>query len=179
MRITLLSVGQMAEADRAALGELSSAVYPADVAATWPGRAIEWSPRQWSVIVWDDDSTRALAHAGLVIRHARYNERDVTIGGVGGAMTHPAFRGQGFATAALERCLDFFREKGDVDFGLLVCEPNLISFYERMGWRPFPGKMFVTQHGQRSRFTFDVPMTRAVARKDELSGEIDLLGPPW
>jgi GNAT superfamily N-acetyltransferase len=179
VQIALRSVAQLTENDRAALGELSTAVYPPEVAAAWPGLAIEWSPRQWSVIVWNDDANQALAHAGIVVRQARCNECDVKIGGIGGVMTHPAFRGQRCATAALGRCSEFFQQQGDIDFGLLVCEPTLIPFYEHLGWQRFPGEMFVTQRGQRRRFTFNLPMTRAITRQENLTGMIDLLGPPW
>ena len=101
------------------------------------------------------------------------------VGGIGGVKTHPAFRGRGFATAAIQRALAFFHEQGDVDFGLLVCEPGLVPFYERLGWRRFPGDLFVTQHEATVPFTFNLPMTTPIRLQELLTGIIDLLGPPW
>lgn len=114
-------------------GEKSSlrAVYPPETASTWPGLAIEWAAPQWSVIGWDMDG-EAVCHIGVIIREARWNDRAVKIGGIGGVKTHPASRGRGFASAAIQRAVDFFRDQGSVDFGLLVCEPALIPFYERL-----------------------------------------------
>jgi aminoglycoside 2'-N-acetyltransferase I len=179
MRIDLLAVAEMTEKDRASLGELNRAVYPPDAVAAWPGRSIEWAPRRWSVIVWNEDQSRALSHAGVVDRSARLNQANVKIGGIGGVMTHPAFRKQGIARAAIHRCVEFFRENGDIDFGLLVCAANLIPVYERLGWQPFPGKLLVTQRGQTTEFTFNLPMIYPIRGQLEYNGVIDLQGPPW
>jgi len=129
------------------------------------------------VFVWDKG--QPLTHAGIVIRQARWNVGDVKVGGVGGVMTHPEFRGRGFASAAVNRCIQFFREQGDIDFGLLVCEPHLVPFYERLGWRVFPGELVVEQHGVPTKFTLCGSMTYPLRLEAELAGTIDLLGPPW
>jgi GNAT superfamily N-acetyltransferase len=169
----------MTDKDRASLAELSGAVYPPDVAAAWPGRSIEWAARHWSVMVWDDDQTLVLAHAGVLDRNARLNQANVKIGGIGGVMTHPAFRKQGIATAAIDRCIDFFRGQGDVDFALLVCDSNLIPFYDRLGWQQFLGRLLVNQRGQTTEFTFNLPMIYRIRCQSEFGGIIDLQGPPW
>jgi hypothetical protein len=103
----------------------------------------------------------------------------VRVGGIGGVKTHPAFRGQGFATTAIRRGLDFFHGQGDVDFGLLVCEPGLVPFYEPLGWRRFPGDLLVTQRQATVPFTFNLVMTTPIRLREPLTGAIDLLGPPW
>jgi hypothetical protein len=75
--------------------------------------------------------------------------------------------------------LDFFHGQGDVDFGLLVCEPALMPFYERLGWSSFPGDLLVTQRQATVPFTFNQPMTTPIRMHELLHGRIDLLGPPW
>jgi aminoglycoside 2'-N-acetyltransferase I len=178
MRWELRRVADLTESEQAALRTLALAVYPPDVSAAWPGRAIEWAAHQWGVIAWGVDGA-ALCYVGVVLRDARWDYRTVKVGGIGGVKTHPDFRGRGFATAAIRRALDFFREQGDVDFGLLVCEPSLVSFYERHGWRRVLGDLFVTQHQATVPFTFNVAMTTPVRFLEPLTGAIDLLGPPW
>jgi aminoglycoside 2'-N-acetyltransferase I len=173
-----VQVADLTPDEQAALRTLSLAVYPPETAARWPGRAIEWAAHQWSVIGWDAKGA-AICYVGIVLREARWNDRPVRVGGIGGVKTHPAFRGRGFATTAIQRALDFFREQGDVDFGLLVCEPSLVSFYERHGWRRFLGDLFVTQHQATVPFTFNVAMTTPVRFLEPLTGAIDLLGPAW
>jgi len=36
---------------------------------------------------------------------------------------------------------------------LLVCEPGLVPFYERLGWRKFPGDLLVAQRQTTVPFT--------------------------
>jgi GNAT superfamily N-acetyltransferase len=178
MRWELRRIADLTADEQAALRTLALAVYPPDVAAAWPGRALEWAPQQWSVLGWDAEGA-VLCYVGVLLREARWNGRAVRVGGIGGVKTHPASRGRGFATTALQRALDFFREQGNVDFGLLVCEPGLMPFYERLGWHRFPGELFVTQRQATVPFTFNLPMTMPIRLQDSLGGRIDLLGPPW
>jgi GNAT superfamily N-acetyltransferase len=179
MHITVRLRSELTDAERSALGTLNGAVYPPDAVANWPGRVIQWSRPQWSVMVWSDDDTQVLAHAGIVVRDGRLNDRDIKIGGIGGVMTHPEFRHQGYATTAIARCVQFFRDQGDIDIGLLVCESRLLPFYSHLGWQPFPGTMLTEQAGQSVPFVFNLPMTFPIRIADELTGTIDLLGPPW
>jgi GNAT superfamily N-acetyltransferase len=178
MRWELSPVANLPPADQAALQRLSQAVYPPEEAQAWPGRTIEWAPAQWSVIGFDADGD-ALCHVGIILREARWNDRPVRVGGIGGVKTHPAARKRGFATEAIQRARTFFHEQGDIDFGLLVCAPGLVPFYERLGWRRFPGDLLVAQRQVTVPFTFNLPMTTAVRLQEALGGKIDLLGPPW
>jgi predicted acetyltransferase len=139
---------------------------------------MEWSPQQWSVIAWNA-SGEAVCYVGIILREAWWNERTVKVGGIGGVKTHPAWRKRKLASTAIQRALDFFRDQRDVDFGLLVCEPSLIEFYERLGWQRFPGVLMVTQKQATVPFTFNLPMTISFRLQESLDGTIDLLGPPW
>ncbi len=178
MRWEVRRVADLTESEQTALRTLALAVYPPEVSATWPGRAIEWAAHQSTVVGWDAEGA-AICYVGVVLRDARWTDRAVRVGGIGGVKTDPASRGRGFATTAIQRALDFFSEQGDVDFGLLVCEPGLVPFYERQGWRRFPGELLVAQHGATVPYTFNLPMTTPVRLEERLAGTIDLLGPPW
>lgn len=178
MRWELRRIADVKEPEQAGLRTLSLAVYPPEIASAWPGRTIEWAAHQWSVIGWDAEGD-AHCYVGIVLREARWNDRAVRVGGIGGVKTHPTSRRRGFATTAIQRALDFFHEQGDVDFGLLVCEPDQVPFYHRLGWRKFPGDLLVAQHRATVPFTFNLPMTTPVRLNEHLAGTIDLLGPPW
>jgi GNAT superfamily N-acetyltransferase len=176
MRWSLQTVADLTADEQAAVGALSRAVYPSEVVAAWPGRAIEWSQHQRCVIGWDGDA--ALCFVGTLLRDAKWNDRPMCVGGIGSVKTHPAARGRGLASAALRLALDYFRLQ-EVDFVLLVCEPTLVPFYERFGWRLFAGELLVRQHGASVPFTFNRCMTASMRFADTLTGTIDLLGPPW
>jgi GNAT superfamily N-acetyltransferase len=178
MRWELRRVADLTEREQTAIRTLALAVYPPEGSAAWPGRAIEWAAHQWAVVGWDAEGA-ALCYVGVVLRAARWGDRAVRVGGIGGVKTHPAVRGRGFATAAIRRALDFFHGRGDVDFGLLVCEPGLVPFYERLGWRRFPGELLVAQRRATVPFTFNLAMTTPVRLQEPLAGAIDLRGPPW
>jgi GNAT superfamily N-acetyltransferase len=178
MRWEQRQVAELTSEGQEALRTLSRAVYPPEISATWPGRAIEWAAHQWAIVGWDVEGA-ALCYVGVIFRDARWNEGAVRVGGIGGVKTHTASRGRGLATTAIQRALDFFREQGDVDFGLLVCGPGLVPFYERLGWRRFPGDLLVTQLQATVPFTFNLAMTTPVRYQEPLSGTIDLMGPPW
>ncbi len=174
MRWELRRIADLTTGEQSALRTLSLAVYPPEIAAAWPGRVIEWAAHQWGVIGWDAEGD-AHCYVGIVLREARWNDRAVRVGGIGGVKTHPASRGRRFATTAIQRALDFFHEQGDVDFGLLVCEPDLVPFYERQGWRKFPGELLVAQRQTTVPFTFNLPMTILVRLQEPPTGAIDLL----
>ena len=167
---------EMATAERADLNTLSRAVYPPEEVANWPGRHLDWSSTD--IRVMGRLGQVLVTHVAVVIRLGAHNGRDVTIGGIGGVQTHPDHRGQGYAAAAIGRATELFLERA-VDFGLLVCEPELFSYYGPMGWRRFEGTLLTLQKGKTVEFTFNSVMVlplRAGAPKD---GLIDLKGPPW
>ncbi len=176
MRWSLQPVADLTADEHAAVRALARAVYPPETVAAWPGRAIEWAAPERCVIGWDGDA--AVCYVGAFLRDATWNARPVRVGGVGGVKTHPAARGSGFASTAIRLALDFFREQG-ADFVLLVCEPTLIAFYERLGWRTFPGELLVAQRGETVPFTLNGCMTAPLRLADPPTGTIDLLGPPW
>lgn len=175
--IKLYRSADLSAAEAAALRVCSSAVYPPEVLANLPSRAIEWTPAQWRVLVWDDDD-RVLCHVGIVLRQGKTGDHPALIGGIGGVMTHPDARGQGHATHAIKRALAFIAEQR-ADFALLVCKPELVALYEKMGWRLYKEPLMVTQRGEQQTFTFNVPMVHSVHAGGPPQGTIDLAGPPW
>jgi GNAT superfamily N-acetyltransferase len=176
MRWSFQPVADLTTSEQSAVRELSRAVYPPEVVEAWPGRVIEWAGPQRCVIGWDGDA--AACFVGMTLRDATWNDRPVLVGGIGNVKTHPAARGRGLATAAMGRAGDFFRANS-VDFVLLVCEPGLVAFYERLGWRTFPGELLVSQRGETVPFTFNLCMTAPMWLTNPLTGTINLLGAPW
>ena len=178
MRCELRQVADLSADEQSALRSLSLAVYPPEVAAAWLGRAIEWAPHQWGVIGWDADGAAlcyvgGYSQGGPVERPSREGRRHRRREDAPG-LTRTRIRYHGYAAG-----LDFFRGQSDVDFGLLVCEPGLVPFYQRLGWRMYPGDLLVTQHQATVPFTFNLPMTTPLRLQESLGGKIDLLGSPW
>jgi GNAT superfamily N-acetyltransferase len=177
LRIEVRRADELSAGERDALRVLSAAVYPPEQVASWSGRLIEWAAPQWSVFC-RGDGGQVLSHAGALVRDGTAGGRPVRIGGIGGVKTHPQARGRGLASAAVRRALELFREQG-ADFALLVCEPTLVPFYERLGWVPHAGGLLVHQHGEAVEFAFNLPMVFPLRNSVAPGGVIDLKGPPW
>ncbi|WP_282792784.1 GNAT family N-acetyltransferase [Streptomyces sp. CC224B] len=176
-----MSIDRMADLpdrEQSALRELRDAVYPPEEEAGWSGAAMEWAPAQWRVAVRSPDGTLA-CHVGMLFRSGRHDGKAVRIAGIGGVKTHPRYRRRGYAEAAMLRAEKYFHERGDVDFGLLVCDPPLLPYYSRLGWQEFEGRLLVTQFGEEVEYTYSRVMTRSVLCATPTEGVIDLGGPPW
>jgi ribosomal protein S18 acetylase RimI-like enzyme len=178
MDLVLRRMADVADAERAELTALGEAVYPPEVAATWHGRRLEWSSSGWGVFVRGDDGALA-SFVGIHLRDALHDGQPVRVGGIGGVKTHPAARRQGFASRAVGRAVEFFREQPGVAFGVLVCEPHLLGYYGRLGWQEFSGRLLITQRGEPAEFTLARVMVCPVRAAAPAAGTIDLLGPPW
>lgn len=177
IQIEVRRADQLSAEERDALRALSAAVYPPEVAASWPGRFIEWSPHQWCILFRSNDG-QMLSHAGALLRDGISGGKPARIGGIGGVKTHPQARGRGLASGVVRRAVELLREQG-ADFALLVCEPALIPFYERIGWLPHAGDLVVRQHGEAIPFTFNLPMIYPLGAARIPDGVIDQMGPPW
>ena len=176
--IKLTRISELSEADRAEVRGLSQAVYPPEVAASWPGRLLEWANSEWCVRIWGSDG-ELVSYVGVLLREGTLDTRPVLMGGLGGVATHPAARRRGYAEQGLRTAVEFFRETPEVAFALLVCEQNLIPYYARLGWHEFCGELIVRQYGKPGLFTFNRVMTLKIASEAPLVGTIDLRGPPW
>ena len=84
-----------------------------------------------------------VSHVQVIPIEVHGRDRDLAIGGVSGVLTYPQFRGEGHATALLRAAAEHIDRQG-FDLGMLFCGPEMIPFYERLGWRALPeGRVLV------------------------------------
>lgn len=176
--IQLSKVADLSDTERTAVRALSQAVYPPDEVKDWPGRHVEWAKPDSCVRIHGADG-ELTCFVGLIVREGTLDGRAVTIGGIGGVMTHPLHRNQGLAGKGIRRAIAAFRDKGNITFGLLACDARLLEYYSKLGWREFTGKTMVRQRSEQVAFTFNRVMTIGVLEATPHSGMIDLCGPPW
>jgi aminoglycoside 2'-N-acetyltransferase I len=158
--------------------KLLDIVWPDEVVATLPWRDVVWARAERRVMVREDAPPHELVcHVGLFARSALWNDREVTIGGIGGVGTHPGKRKSGLASAAMKAATECFVRDGK-DFAVLFCEPHNFAFYRSLGWHQFEGELFAEQPQGRIRFeamaTFVYDLKLAPR-----TGIIDLRGLPW
>ena len=107
-----------------------------DAYATW-NRAQQqtpWGRRHLERVALVDDNGRLLSTAKRYRFDARLDERPVRVCGIGAVFTPPDLRGNGYATAIVERLLDDARADG-VEFGALFSAVGA-GLYERLGFTP-------------------------------------------
>jgi GNAT superfamily N-acetyltransferase len=164
---------------------LYQAVWPPEVVAALAWGNIVFAHADLRVLVGDETHDQILdqipgpvCHVGIYWRQATWNGRAVRIGGIGGVMTHEAFRRRGLASVALNAAIQTLKDERATDFALLFCEPHHTAFYRARGWKPFTGEIFAEQPGGRIRFEVLMPLVFYLKRAPH-EGVIDLCGLPW
>lgn len=173
---SLKPVNELSESETAGLREMKEAVYPPEEFARHPGRAREWLPPEWGVLV--SVGGRIVSYTGIVATGGDVDERAARIGGVGSIATDPRHRGQGYAGRSIDMAIEWL-ERQRAAFALLVCRDELVPYYSALGWRLFEGDLRVTQFGVPETFVFNRVMVRDVVDEAPKGGVIDLHGPPW
>jgi RimJ/RimL family protein N-acetyltransferase len=176
--VTLDLVADLSDADRERVRLLSIAVYPPEQFADRPDRSVEWSTPEWCVRVRDEEDI-LVSYVGVYVREAECDGRPVRVAGIGNVKTHPGARGRGLAGLGIRRAIEFFCEQTGIAFALLMCDPRLLGYYARLGWREFRGRLLVRQCGSACEFTLNRVMTHGVHSEGPTVGVIDLRGPPW
>ena len=96
---------------------------------------LSWRPnRDWRFILLVDN--QPVSHVAVLLHSILVADQPLRVGGIGGVVTIPHARGQGYAQALLDRVEQFLCRELLVDFGLLFCRDPLVPFYEQRGWQP-------------------------------------------
>ena len=156
---------------------LFNAIWPPEVVATLPWANIVSAHAELRVLV-QDETEGLVCHVGIHRRQATWNGRAVRVGGIGGVLTHQAFRRRGLASVALNAAIQTLKDERATDFALLFCEPHNEAFYRNRDWKPFSGEIFAEQPGGRIRFEVLTPLVFYLKRAP-YEGVIDLCGLPW
>jgi predicted GNAT family N-acyltransferase len=135
-----------------------------------------WSEMDWHILGWVGDNL--ISHVDIIDRHASVGDLDVHLGGIGGVMTRPAWRRRGYSTTLMRESHQFMQDEMSVDFGLLLCDEDLVSFYSRLGWQRVDNPLVYDQPGGKVIWD-DVVMVLACNRDHFPVGEVAIQGYPW
>jgi predicted acetyltransferase len=154
---------------------LDREVWPPEVMAKVIWRDVVWAHADRRVVAWEGE--RVVAHAGVFHRDGTLDDCPARMSGIGGVMTAPCARRQGYAGTVMKRAAQLMRDEG-IDFGLLFCEPHNVGLYESLGWILFHGRVHCVQPSGPMIFdmmpTMILPVGKAPGGR-----EIDLCGLPW
>lgn len=135
-----------------------------------------WAAADQHVFIWEGQELAC--HVEMIERTITAGEALLHVGGIGGVATWPTWRKHGLATQAMRVAMRFLDETLDVEFGLLICSPEWVPFYQRLGWQAVDGPLVFDQPGGKVQLTGEV-MIRAFRGRPWPSGVIDMRGLPW
>ena len=143
-----------------------------------PADTYSWSPQTWSVLVKTD--RRVVAHVGVSYRVIVVGDLRVPVGGVGGVMTLPEWRGRGYARAALDMATAFVGTQLWARFALVICPRGDTDFYAHLGWRVAEGPIWCEQPDGPVRLDGEVALFMPCQGDVEWPrGPIHVGGTPW
>ncbi len=93
---------------------------------------LRWRPKDLHFMLEVDGLT--VSHVGILKHDVAVAGRPVTVCGVGGVVTLPAWQKRGFARELMQHAVGFFGQ-WKVDAGFLFCMPRRVAFYESQGWQ--------------------------------------------
>lgn len=180
MYISVIANEERTLEDSHQLRKLAEAVYPPSESGNSPEEQMTWASTELSVVVRQEPEGDIVAHAGVLARQCLLDERPVLVGGVGGVKSHPDLRVKGLGRAAMTRAVGILRDDLSAEFGLLVCPSTALGFYKKLGWREFPGSLWIEQPDQgRVEFTMNHVLVVPLRSDAPDRGSIDLCGLPW
>jgi len=146
------------------------------LAFTGPPDDIDWASPELFVV--GKLAGQVVSIVGILKRRIRVGETFLDIGGVGGVATHPDYQRRGFGTALLQRAAVFMQTEIGLDFGMLFCDQNMVSFYSKLGWQAAQAEVVFDFHGTKRLFRGET-MLLVLGEQPWPSGSIDLRGTPW
>jgi len=114
----------------------------------------------------------------IIERDARVGDVAVRLGGIGGVATLPSQQHKGYAGRVMLGAADFLHETLRVDFGHLLCSPELVAYYASFGWQPLAAPLWIDQPGGKVALQHSHMMLPCSGRSWP-AGTLDLCGLPW
>ena len=93
----------------------------------------------------------------------------------------PEYRGQGLCRAVLSAAMEAAKGRGS-DFGMLFCVADLVSVYERCGWKQLSDRPFIRVDSdgvEKPLVEGNLPMWLPLVEKEFPAGGVHLAGNDW
>jgi GNAT superfamily N-acetyltransferase len=145
----------------------------------WMARGHQWRTR-WASFDWyvtAEIDERLVSAAGIVDRHGAVGGAPARMGLLGGVLTAPEHRRRGLAGDVVRRSTELIANELQCDFGVLMCGPELIPFYERLGWRHVSAHLEFVRFGKPGSYGGPI-MVFECAGRSLPAGPIDVMGLP-
>jgi GNAT superfamily N-acetyltransferase len=81
------------------------------------------------------ENDNVISHVEIARLMLGMEDETYMVWALGGVLTYPAFRNQGFGSKVVLAASEYIRQSG-ADLGLLMCAARLTNFYHECGWEP-------------------------------------------
>lgn len=136
---------------------------------------LRWRPKDVHFLMEIDDET--VSHVGVLKHEISVGGQLVTVGGVGGVVTIPAYQKNGYARELMLHAVEFFK-KWPVEAGLLFCLQRRVPYYESQGWQVIGRPVMVEQPSAEILSPLKV-MVLPLSKANWPDGEVQLKSFPW
>lgn len=102
-----------------------------------------WRPKSEQLVLYEGENP--VSTCGLLRQQVELCTASLEVGGIGGVVTRPDFRGRGYAGKLLEEALRIFCDEWLLDAGMLFCRDALIPFYRERGWQVLEAPVSILQ----------------------------------
>jgi len=93
---------------------------------------LSWRPKDLHFLLYVN--SKVVSHIGVLKHIISVNGQPLIIGGIGGVVTVAEERKKGYAGLLMQYTARFLKHFWGVEVGLLFCLPQMISYYEMLGW---------------------------------------------
>jgi nodulation protein A len=144
-----LREGHLPIRSHAALANLFRTAYPHHARLFAEAKSWSYVRPELRVIGWEEED-RPVASAGILRRFIEVDGNDQLVAIVGLVAVYPAHQGTGLGLTLMNLVADALACLG-VPFGLLMCEPRRVSFYQRAGWYQLSPRRVLYSHDDTSQ----------------------------
>jgi GNAT superfamily N-acetyltransferase len=137
---------------------------------------LSWRPKDLHFLLYSDGEP--VSHVGALKHVVSLKGKPATLGGVGGIVTVPGAQKKGFARRLMQHTANFLECEWKVDAGLLFCLPEMIAYYEALGWQAVKRPVLIEQPAGKVVSPLRV-MVLPLSQEDWTSGSIELRSLPW
>lgn len=184
VRTAVLSMADSPPALDALIEQTYREVFPFIDANNMAPNGVEWGGNErYRVLAWVESAWVGILE--ITERNIEVGETPVRVGGIGGVMTVPAYRGMGVGVALMQTARHFICQHLRADFAMLFCKSDVRAFYSGLGWQPIDGR---TLHYQQRNGAFSAPPVQiehapmilaCAANQPFPTGDINLKGKHW
>ena len=136
---------------------------------------LRWRPKDVHFLMEVDGEM--VSHVGVLKHEVSIVGELLTVAGVGGVVTIPAFQRNGHARELMLHAAGFLRE-WQVDAGLLFCLRRRVPYYESQGWQVLKQPVTIVQPSGEIVSPLEV-MVLPFGKSSWPDGEVQLNSLPW